>query len=296
VVSNSLHHPKRNPGVPPTPAYTFNQEQNARWNGYDGDYWVRQQERLDAMLGPVNGPLIEFAAPKPDETVLDVGCGCGATTVEFARRAHRVIGIDISEPMLAAAADGLRQFPGASVRLGDAAALPLADLHADLIVSRFGVMFFGYPVAAFTNLRAALIPRGRLRFACWRSAGENPWMQVPLHAAYEHVPRLPKPDPEEPGPFSFADTERVTRILTSAGFTTPSFTKLEIEMNIGADLETAVAQSTHMGGARRALADQPEDLRAAAVESIRRALTPYATPAGVCLPGAVWLVGADNAV
>ncbi|HYA18624.1 MAG TPA: class I SAM-dependent methyltransferase [Bryobacteraceae bacterium] len=277
-----------------TPAQTFNQDQYARWNGFDGEYWVRQQARLDRTLEPVLAPLVEFAAPKPNETVLDIGCGCGATTIEFACRAARVIGIDISEPMLALAAERLRPFPNAGLRHGDAAALPLSDIAADLIVSRFGVMFFGDPVAAFTNLRTALVPGGRLRFACWRSISENPWLQIPLHAAYEHVPRLPKPDPEEPGPFAFADTERVTRILTAAGFSTPSFTKLDIRMHVGSDLESAVRQSTEMGPAKRALADQPEDLRNAAIESIRRALASYVTPAGVTLSGAVWLVGAET--
>jgi SAM-dependent methyltransferase len=277
-----------------TPARTFNQHQYARWNGFDGEYWVRQQARLDRTLEPVLAPLLEFSAPKPNEAVLDIGCGCGATTIEFARRAAHVVGIDISEPMLALAAERLRPWPNVTLRHGDAAALPLSGIAADLIVSRFGVMFFGDPVAAFANIRTALVPGGRLRFACWRSISENPWLQIPLHAAYEHVPCLPKPDPEEPGPFAFADTERVTRILTAAGFSTPSFTKLDIRMHVGDDLESAVRQSTEMGPAKRALADQPEDLRTAAVESIRRALASYVTSAGVTLSGAVWLVGAET--
>ena len=277
-----------------TPAQTFNHEQHARWNGLDGEYWVRQQERIDRTLEPVIAPLIEFAAPQPDETVLDIGCGCGATTIEFARRAARVIGADLSEPMLAVAAERLRPWPNATVQLGDAATLPLASLEANLVASRFGVMFFGDPVAAFANIRTALLPGGRLRFACWGSIGENPWLQVPLHAAYEHVPRMPRPNPEEPGPFAFADTERVTRILTGAGFSDPSFTKLNIRMNIGASLDAAVQQASEMGPAKRAMADQPEQLKAAAVESIRRALEPYLTPEGVSLAGTVWLVGAEN--
>jgi SAM-dependent methyltransferase len=277
-----------------TPAETFNQEQNARWNGYDGDYWVAQQDRLDGLLTPVSDALLDFAAPAPQSIVLDIGCGCGATTLEFARRAGRVIGLDISEPMLKRAADRLSAHPNATVKLGDAAVLPLSDLAADLMVSRFGVMFFGDPIAAFSNLRTALVPGGRLRLAVWRSINENPWMQVPLHAAYEHVPRLPQPDPEAPGPFAFADTERVTRILTAAGFTTPTFTKLDLPMNLGANLDAAVRQATEMGAAKGALKDQPEDLRAAAMVSIRRALEPHLTSNGVILPGAVWLIGAEK--
>jgi len=158
-------------------------------------------------------------------------------------------------------------------------------------------MFFGDPIAAFRNLRSGLRPGGRVRFACWRPIQENPWMQVPLHAVYEHVPRLPKPGPDEPGPFSFADPERVTHILTNAGFTAPAFTALDIEMDLsaGGTVEDAVIQSADMGPSRRALEDQSDEVRAAARESIRRALAPYASPTGVRLAGAVWLVGAERA-
>ncbi|MGH9594727.1 MAG: class I SAM-dependent methyltransferase [Bryobacteraceae bacterium] len=282
------------------PSHAFNEEQRQRWNGIDGEYWTSHQDRLDRTLAPVTGPLLAFAAPRPGSTVLDVGCGCGATLIEIARAvgpAGRVIGIDLSEPMLALAVERMRQFANVTCLLGDAAELPLRDLGAELIVSRFGVMFFGDPVAAFANLRSGLAAGGRLRFACWRPIHENPWLQIPLHAVYEHAPRLPKPDPEEPGPFAFGDTERVTRILTAAGFTKPSFTPLDIQMDLaaGGTLEDAVVQSSAMGPAKRALVDQPDDIRAAALESIRRALEPHATAAGVKLPGAVWLVAADRA-
>ena len=278
----------------------FNEEQRARWNGTDGEFWTMNQDRLDRTLAPVTGPLIAFAAPRAGSTVIDAGCGCGATTIELARAvgpSGRVVGIDLSGPMLGLAGERLREFANATCLLGDAAELALGDLGAELIVSRFGVMFFGDPVAAFANLRTGLAAGGRLRFACWRPIHENPWLQIPLHAVYEHAPRLPKPEPEEPGPFSFADTARVTRILTTAGFTAPSVTPLDIQMDLaaGGTLEDAVIQSSAMGPAKRALADQAEDIQAAAVDSIRRALAPYASAAGVKLPGAVWLVAADKA-
>jgi SAM-dependent methyltransferase len=283
-----------------TPAQTFNEDQRTRWNGTDGEYWTSNQDRLDRTLAPVTGPLLAFAQLRAGLTVVDVGCGCGATTIELARAvgpSGRVVGIDLSEPMLALATERLRVFANATCLLGDAAELPLRDLGAELIVSRFGVMFFGDPVTAIANLRTSLVASGRIRFACWRPINENPWLQIPLHAVYEHAPRLPKPEPEEPGPFAFADTTRVTRILVAAGFTAPSFTPLDIQMDLaaGGTLEDAVFQSSAMGPAKRALADQPDDIRAAAIESIRHALTPYASAAGVNLPGAVWLVAADKA-
>jgi SAM-dependent methyltransferase len=282
------------------PAHAFNEEQFARWNGIDGEYWTTNQDRLDRVLAPVTGPLLEFAAPRRGSTVIDVGCGCGATTIKIARAVGPsgcVVGIDISSRMLALAAERLSHFSNTTCLLGDAAYLPLSDLGADLIVSRFGVMFFGDPVAAFGNLRTGLATGGRLRFACWRPINENPWLQIPLQAVYGHVPNLPKPDPEEPGPFAFGDTARVTRILEAAGFTGPSFSPLDIQIDIaaGGTLEDAALESSAMGPTKRALADQSDVVRAAALEAIRRALEPYASTAGVNLPAAVWLVAADRA-
>ena len=283
-----------------TPTQSFNEDQRARWNGTDGEYWTMNQDRLDRTLAPVTEPLLAFAAPRAGSTVLDVGCGCGATSIKLARAVGptgRVVGIDLSEPMLALAAERLRRFANATCLFGDAAELPLRDFGAELIVSRFGVMFFGDPVAAFANLRTGLAADGRLRFACWRPIEENPWLQIPLHAVYEHAPHLPRPDPEEPGPFAFGDIARVKRILAAAGFTEPSFIPLDIQMDLaaGGTLEDAVTQSSAMGPAKRALVDQPDDVREAAIASIRRALTPYASAAGVTLPGAVWLVAAERA-
>ena len=282
-----------------TPAQAWNDDQRALWNGPDAEYWVREQERMDRTLAPVTGPLLSFAAPVAGSTVVDIGCGCGTTTIELARAvgpAGRVVGLDVSEGMLGLAKERLREFGNATCLLGDAAELPLQEIGAELIVSRFGVMFFGNPLAAFANLRTALVPGGRLRFACWRPIGENPWLQIPLHAVYEHVPRMPKPEPEEPGPFSFGDTARVERILKDAGFAAISFTPLDVQIDLapGGTLDEAAAQSSSVGPAKRALKEQPDDIRAAAIESIRRALAPYISPAGVKLPGAVWLVAADR--
>jgi SAM-dependent methyltransferase len=282
-----------------TPAQTFNDEQRARWNGIDGEYWTRQSERLDRTLAPITGPLLAFAAARVGSTIIDVGCGCGATTVELARMvgpSGRVTGIDISEAMLGRAKQRLREYANTACLLGDAAELPLDDRHAELMVSRFGVMFFGDPVAAFSNLRSGLVPGGRLRFACWRSIHENPWLQIPLEAVYEHAPRLPKPQPDEPGPFTFADPARVTRILTLAGLTAPSFTPLDVRLDLaaGEGFEEAVIHASQVGPAKRALIGQPDEVRAAAIESIRCSLTPYASTTGVELAGAVWLVAAER--
>ena len=278
-----------------TSAQEFAEQQRDRWNGPDGENWVEQQEHLDKFLSPVTGPLLEFAAPVPGSTVIDVGCGCGETAVALARAvgpSGHVIGVDISEPMLGLARRRLEGFTNATCLLGDASAIPLEGRGAELIFSRFGVMFFGDPVAAFGNLRKGLRPGGRVRFACWRTLKENPWQRVPLDAIFEHVPRPPKPEPEEPGPFSFGDTARVTRILTAAGFEEPTFTPLDIQLDLanGGTVDEAVRRLSELGSMRRALDEAPAGARGPAIESMRRALAPYASADGVKLPAAVWLV------
>ena len=133
--------------------------------------------------------------------------------------AGQVLGIDISAPMLARA----RQVAPAGLPvefvLADATVYPFEPASFDLLVSRFGVMFFADPVLSFANMRRALKPSGRLAFACWREPRENPWMMAPLQAVYRHVPKLPQQGPEDPGPFAFASEARVQRILGEAGFT-----------------------------------------------------------------------------
>ena len=282
-----------------TLAQQYNRDQLDRWNGADGELWVREQERLDRMLAPFLAPLLKFAAPRHESTVIDVGCGCGATTVELARAVGpfgRVIGVDISEPMIGRAVERLRGFENASFLLGDAAELPLDGIGADLVFSRFGVMFFGDPAAAFANLRTALAAGGRARFLCWRPLPENDWMQVPVDAAYKHVAPVPDPAPEEPGAFSFADPARVTRILTGAGLTSVTLTPLNLPLDLaaGGGLHAAVLHAADSGPTRRALANQPDDVRARVFDSIRAALTPYASGDSVRMSAAAWLVAADR--
>jgi len=277
-------------------ANELHRDQVAYWNGVGGGHWVDEQATTDRMLQPVLDALLAKAAAKPGETVLDIGCGNGLSSIELAKQVApngRVVGLDVSGPMVAVARKRAAGIKNLEFIAADAVTHPLTPF-ADLLISRFGVMFFGDPVAAFSNLRKAMKPTGRLVFACWRKFDENPWMQIPLRAAYAHVPRLPQVGPEEPGPFSFADKERVTRILTGAGFKTPRFTPVDLSFDIGggAGLEGAVHQATKIGATSRALQDQPEATVAAALEAIRAALSPHVKGSAVVLPGAIWLVEA----
>jgi len=276
-----------------------NADQIAYWNGPAGQRWVRRQEEQDALLAPVAELLLERAAPRAGEVVLDIGCGWGGIAIALAARvapAGRVLGVDVSELMLARA----RQLapPGLPIEfvLGDATVYPFVPGKADLLVSRFGVMFFADPARSFANMRKALRPGARVVFACWREPRENPWLMLPLQEAYRHVPRLPETGPEDPGAFSFAVEARVRDILGSAGFAAVQLEPvgLTLDIAVGRGLDAAVATATGIGPTSRALEGQPQALQAAALQSIRTALERYRTGNRVALPGAIWIVTATN--
>src|SRR4051794_25020873 len=261
--------------------HDLNADQIAYWNGPGGQRWADRQQTQDVVLAPVSETLIDRANARAGERIIDVGCGCGTTSVSLAQKvgpSGDVLGIDISAPMLARA----RQIAPAGLplhfALADATVYPFPAGSFDLLVSRFGVMFFAEPALSFANLRRALRRSGRLAFACWREPRENPFFMAPLQAAYKHVPKLPQQGPEDPGPFAFASEARVRRILTEAGFTGVELEAcpLLLDSAMGLGLDSAVQSSFEIGPVSRALEGQPEELRAAAAHSIREALAPFA--------------------
>jgi SAM-dependent methyltransferase len=263
----------------------INADMLAFWNGVGGRIWVERQAHTDATLAAATEALLAFAAPSPGERVLDIGCGCGAPTLDFARAvgsSGRVEALDISGPMLAEGA-------------ARAAAADLAGY--DLLTSAFGAMFFGDPGAAFAHMRAAARPGARLAMLCWRPLAENPWMEVPMKAVAPHLPPRPSPAPNAPGMFAFADPARVTEVLTAAGWAAPRFEKFDADLDIaaGRGLEEAVIQSTRIGAVNSWLRNQPAEVVSAAIASLREALAPFVDGASVRLPGAMWLIGAASA-
>jgi SAM-dependent methyltransferase len=274
-------------------------DQAEYWSGPGAKRWTAGCNAPDAVFAPIAEILYARARPAPGERVVDVGCGCGATTVELARRlgpTGRAVGIDISPAMIAEARRRAPAGGAAEFLAADAATHAFAPGSIDLLFSRFGVMFFSNPVPAFANLRKAAKRGGRLVFACWRELARNPWHAIPLQAACKHVPRPPEPGPEEPGPFSLADEARLRRILAAVGFADVSPTPVAIELDLaaGKGFDAAVETPFHIGVASRALEGQPEAARAAAREAIRAALAPYWRGERVPLGAAIWIVEAVN--
>jgi SAM-dependent methyltransferase len=274
-----------------------NADQIAYWNGPGGQRWSDRQAAQDLLLAPISDILISRIAAKPGKRILDIGCGCGGLSIALAGQVApegSVLGVDISAPMLARARETAS--PGLPVRfaLADATVHSFEPASFDLLVSRFGVMFFADPVASFTNLHRAVKPSGRLVFACWREPKQNPWMMAPLQGVYRHVPKLPPQQPDDPGPFAFASEERVTRILTEAGFDDVAMEarELSLDIAIGKGLEAAVQSALEIGPASRALEGHPPEVREAARQSVREVLAPYHRGDNVALPGAIWLVTA----
>jgi len=276
-----------------------NAAQAEYWNANAGQKWTAHQEHQDQVLRPVSDRLIAAAKPKPGERVIDIGCGCGATTIDFAERVGAkgaVLGLDISAPMLGRARERAPQGLPITLALADATVHDFGPHGADLVVSRFGVMFFADPAKSFANLRKGLKPGGRLVFACWREAKQNPFFILPLREAGKHAPPLPETNPEDPGPFAFANEARVRRILGDAGFVDIDLEPhdLELDIAIGRGLETAVQAAMTIGPTSRMLDGQSDAVRDAATADIRKALAAHARGDTVPLGAAIWIVTATN--
>ncbi|HLJ52035.1 MAG TPA: class I SAM-dependent methyltransferase [Rhizomicrobium sp.] len=271
-----------------------NQDQIDYWNGPAGQRWAEAQESLDRTLLAISAALLSFVAVKSGEHVLDVGCGCGTTTLAYAEAAGRegkIVGVDISGPMLALARQRAGSRPIQFIQ-ADASVHPF-KAEFDVVASRFGVMFFADPAAAFANIRKSLKPGGRLRFVCWRAMMDNQWATAPLLAARDLLPAQEPPDPNAPGPFAFADSARLNGILADAGFKNIKIAKLDSEMRMAPNAREAAQFSLGIGPLARASAECDDATKAKIVMRVAEAMKKFETPTGVAPPAACWLVGAS---
>lgn len=271
------------------------------WNGEGGRKWVRFQNLLDAGLQPFGHRAITASVVKANERVIDVGCGCGDTSFALAHcvgsKGH-VLGVDVSEHILERAKARMATAPKASVKFEreDAQIHRFKEATFDLVFSRFGVMFFENPVAAFSNFQSALKPGGRLAFVCWQPAKENLWVSLPASVAAAHIPMPTPPGPEEPGPFSFGEPERVRNILAESGFVSPVIENYDTPFKIGATggLDEAIEFIMQIGPTARMIAeaDADEATRSRIANNLRSALKPYNTEQGLAMNAKAWVVTA----
>lgn len=272
-----------------------NAEQIKQWDGAVGEHWVAEADRYDRMIRPFGEQLLATAAPRAGDRVLDVGCGNGALALAVAREIGpdgSVHGLDISGPMLAEARRRA-EAAGANNAMsehGDAQVHPLAATF-DLVASRFGVMFFADPLAAFTNLAGGLRPGGRLAFSCRQEVLGQEWIMVPAVAALEHVP-VPSLGEPGPGPFSLADRDSTAGLLHDAGFDDIEISELVAPMWMGASVADALGFMRSTDFAEVMFADVAPEAADAAWDAIAGVLEPHAGNDGVALNGAAWLVTA----
>lgn len=255
--------------------------------------WAEVREPLEQQLAPLGRHALAALAPYPGESILDIGCGGGGTALDLVRAVApngTVLGVDLSAAVLAfaqRAAEGCKR-----VRFiqADAQIFPFEPASFDAAFSRFGVMFFAEPIAAFINIRRSLKPNGRLAFVCWRALEENPLDSLPLGAASAHLPPQPAQDPDAPGPFAFADPDRVRSILERAGFRDIEIAARDEHVGSG-DIDTMLAVCSRVGALGKILRENPK-LRTAALPAVRSALDAYDGPDGVKLNAATWVVTA----
>jgi SAM-dependent methyltransferase len=273
------------------------EDQRALWNGRAGDAWVDNQALLDQMFRPIEELLVAVVAAgtSPEaRAVLDVGCGTGVTTLAVARlpgAAGRCTGADISEPMIALArrraeAEGT----GARFVVADAQTHPFEPASFDAFISRFGVMFFEDPIAAFANLRRAARPGAILRCIAWRSAADNPFMTTAERAIAPLVPNLPPRKPDGPGQFAFADAPRVRAILEGGGWSDVDLAPLDIPC---AFPEAALnSYLTRLGPLGLVLPTLDEPTRARVLEVARAAFDSFVHGDEVRYTAACWMLNA----
>ena len=277
-----------------------NVDQREYWDGAGGRHWASDADRYDSINARFGERLLDAVAPAPGERILEVGCGNGGVALELARRVGptgAVVGVDLSGPMLAVGRRRAEEagLPNATFEQADAQTHAFEAGAFDAVTSRFGVMFFDDPVAAFANLHRAVRPGGRLAVLCWQDLTRNEWFLVPVGTALSYVP-MPEPGPPgSPGPFAFGDPERLSGVLRDAGWADVALDDVEETMRMGDSVDDTLAfvQRTEM--ATTLMKDVPEETVAAAWAAVRESLGPYEGADGVVLHGRAWLATAAKA-
>mgnify|MGYP001387499027 FL=1 len=277
-----------------------NSKQKEFWSGKGGDYWVVKQNEMDIMLNPLGEKALAKLNLKADSNVLDVGCGCGATTLEIAKKVSNgiVTGLDISIPMLdqAKSQSSIQGISNVDFRVFDVQVDQLDNEEYDNVYSRFGVMFFENPYEAFKNIYASLKNGGKLSFVCWQNPALNPWQSLSLQVIKEYLD-MPSPPPRSPGPFAFQEKDYVQDILEQSGFSKIDFddNQEEITMFSGKTLQDASEDYLAINPVvTEMLKDSPDNLKIEIVESLKEAFAEFYMGNGLLFPSATWIVTAEK--
>jgi ubiquinone/menaquinone biosynthesis C-methylase UbiE len=274
-----------------------NTDQYLAWNGDSGHRWVEDADRRDQVMSPIGDALLAAAALPHGAAVLDIGCGCGFTTLAAARTvgaSGTATGIDLSEPML----DVARRRAVATGRenvsfvQGDAQTHDLGPPQFDVAISRFGTMFFADPVAAFNNVAAALVPGGRLCLATWQPLIANQWLTVPGAALLSYGSIPDSTDDNGPGMFAQSEPDLVRKVLLDAGYRNVALDPVEVTLNLGTDPDDAAEYLADTGPGRAVLTTIPAHDRPAALEAVRASLADHTDHDGVHLDAGIWIVTA----
>ncbi|MFK7764081.1 MAG: class I SAM-dependent methyltransferase [Roseobacter sp.] len=268
-----------------------NDDQKAFWEKF-ASLWVTQQAALDSLMAPILDRVLTEAVIAPGETVLDIGCGTGISSLRAATAtgsAGRVLGVDISEPMLERARATATDVEHLQFETADAAAYDFSPHSFDVVISRFGVMFFVDSIAAFSNIRRGMKPGARLIMGTWSYLDANPWFRVPMYASKRRLGAPPPMDPDGPGPLAFRDITRVDSILKTAGFQNIKGWAETLQLEPPGDLQSVAQHAGSIGPAARTIqhfnADQ-EDFDAI-VSEIAQHFADYMTPQGARIPAAI---------
>ena len=272
-----------------------NTEMAAAWDGDEGAEWARDWRRYDRAVAGHHARLMAAAAIQPADRVLDVGCGNGETSRAAARLASpgSALGVDLSSSMLERARElaGAEGLTNVAFEHADAQVHPFAPAAFDVVVSRFGTMFFADPLAAFTNLARATRPGGRIVMVVWQGLAANEWLRE-IRGALAAGRSLPTPPTGLPGPFAQADPVQVRTVLSGAGFDDVDLQSVEEPFWIGAGTDDAFAFMSTGGLARGMLQDLDGPARRQALDMLRATLDRYAGADGVVLGSATWVISA----
>jgi len=274
-----------------------NKNQRDFWSGKGGDIWVERQNAMDTMLSPLGEAALNKLNLNEGENVLDIGCGCGHTTLNIAKRISpdgQVTGLDISEPMLKRAKESANEMSisNASFNCVDVQTDDMGEEVYSAAFSRFGVMFFEDPVAAFCNISKSLITGASLSFVCWQSPALNPWQSLFIEAVKKYVD-LPSPPPRSPSPFAFMESEYVSSILEESNFQNIMIEGHEAEVNMfsGRSLSDSVKDYISINPVVSGmLKDSTEQEKTEIINSAIEAFSPYYSAKGLMFPSATWLV------